>query len=294
MLTFGSKMKSCVFCRSNLANAGRAREHILPRWLQEAWKLRAEFVEPTHYDEKYNVVSTRRHTFDSFLAGNICRPCNNGWMSALEAQCKDLILELASGRRRIIELNDEDALRLARWTAKTAFALHTSANWHRIVPDAHIYRLDSDSYRLPEGVFVVGHTYRASREFSWSQGTTWGISAREYEVSAEDMAKIKKTGYKIALRLGGLFLMIFHNPLPFALPCIWKYRHVPLYPRWSHPVAWCLKDREWSQNDEIRFHEFIHMLSLCIDQSEPNSAANGSKPICSETNRTSLVDGSRR
>jgi hypothetical protein len=287
-------MKTCVFCGSDLVEAGRAREHILPRWLQEAWQLRAEFLEPTHYDEKFNVVSRRRHTFDSFVAGNVCGPCNNGWMSALEAQCKDLILELASGRRRILELNDEEALRLARWTAKTAFALHTSANWRRVVPDAHVYRLDSDSYRLPERVFVVGHTYRGSRDFSWSQGTTWEIFAKAYEMSAEDMATIKATGYKIALKLGGLFLMIFHSPLPFARPCLWKHRHVPLYPRWSHPVAWRIEDRAWPKKADVRFHVFVHMLSLSIDRSEPDRAANGSQPIRSATTSTSSAAGSRR
>ena len=294
-ILFAYGVKSCIFCRSDLADVGRSREHILPRWLQEAWQLPEQFVEPTHFDEKFNVISRRRHTFNSFVAGNVCGPCNNGWMSALEVQCKDLILDLASGRRQILGLQDHEALRLARWTAKTAFVLHTSANWRRVVPPEHIYKLDIDSYRLPERVFVVGHTYnRGSQEFSWSQGTTWEIRSREYTVSPKDLENIKAVGYKIAIRLGGLFLLIFHNPLPFARPCLWKYRHVPLYPRWSHPVAWRIGDRAWPHKGDVRFHVFVQMLSLSIDRSEPDGPSKGSLPIRSATNQTPSVAGSCR
>jgi hypothetical protein len=268
-----SAMKSCIFCKADLADVGRSREHIIPRWLQEAWHLPEHFVEPTHFDETGKVMSKRRHTFNSFVAGNVCRRCNNGWMSALEVKCKNLILDLASGRRQILELQNHEALLLARWTAKTAFALHTSANWRPVVPPEHIYPLDTDSYRLPERVFVVGHTFnRGSQDFSWSQGTTWEILSKDYTVSPEDLAKIKAVGYKIAIRLGGLFLMIFHNPLPFARPCLWKFRHVPLYPRWSHPVAWRISDRAWPHKGNLRFQVFVLMLSLRIGEDDSGIA----------------------
>jgi hypothetical protein len=271
-------MKSCVFCKSELAVVGRAREHILPRWLQEEWNLHKNLIEPTHVDESFSIISQRRHTLHSFVAGNVCSPCNNGWMSALEVRCKDLIVDLASGRRRILDLQHQEALHLARWTAKTAFVLHTSANWRRVVPPEHIYKLDTDSYRLPDGVYVVGHTYRDSREFSWSQSTTWEILSRGYTMLSTDWESLKAVGYKIAIRLGGLFLLIFHNPLPFARACLWKYRHVPLYPRWSHPVSWRVEDRAWPQKSDLRFHVFVRMVSLSIDEGEPSAKRNDGSP----------------
>jgi len=222
-------------------------------------------MEPTHLDENRNVVSMRRHDFDSFLAGKVCKRCNNGWMSALEGQCKEMILDLALGRRRLMSLCDKEALQLARWTVKTAFILHTTSNWRRIVPEEHIYSLDTESFRLPENVFVVGHTFKSSQKFSWSQGTTWEIFARGCEPSAKDLAIVQARGYKIALRIGGLFLMVFHNPLPQANTCLWKMRHIPLYPRWSHPVSWRVEDRAWPSNPEVRFLVFCHMLALSMD-----------------------------
>ena len=260
-------MKTCIFCNADLAIVGKAKEHIIPRWLQEEWKLSNQIIEPTHFSEKGEVQSQRRHTLDSFLSGSVCCVCNNGWMSKLETETKDLILLLASGKRRILELEDNEALLLARWTVKTAFSLHTAANWRRVIPENHFSKLDKADYRLPPNVFVVGHTYKGSKKFSWAQSTTWPIFARGHEVTEPELQTIKESGYKISLRLGGLFLMVFYNPIESETvrTCLWKYRHVPLYPRWSHPVAWQMQDLAWPSNVEARFQVFHQELSLSID-----------------------------
>jgi hypothetical protein len=261
-------MKSCIFCKNILADVGRAREHIFPIWLQKEWKSADWLVAPTHFDVDLNILSQRRQTFGSLLAGHICASCNNGWMSALEHLCKDLILDLAYGRRRILELTHAEALALARWTVKTSFALHTSSNWRPVVPPDHIYKLDMEDYRLPERVYVIGHTYKTSRDFSWAQTTTAQVIARNGNVSPSDEALIRARAYKIAIRLGGLFLMVFHNPLPHALPCLWRGRHVPLYPRWSAPVTWQVTNRPWPKKPEVRFHTFVTMAGLTIDEQQ--------------------------
>ncbi|HEY5741615.1 MAG TPA: hypothetical protein VIS99_03660 [Terrimicrobiaceae bacterium] len=192
-------------------------------------------------------------------------------MSILESQSKELILSLAYGRRSILEIEDEEALLLARWTVKTAYVLHTSANWRPVVPDEHIYRLDHDSYHLPERVYVVGHTLdqkRTSKEsqfFSWSQSTSWPILFYEDEPSKENLKVLRTKGYKIGLRLGGLFVMVVHNPWEFAHLCLSKWKHVPLYPRRSHPVVWQIDNEDWPEEAATRFHVFTLGLSLHIN-----------------------------
>jgi hypothetical protein len=268
-----NNVKICTFCKADLALVGKTNEHILPQWLQREWNLSDDIVQPTHLDEKFEVISMRHHTVGSFVAGRVCALCNNGWMAKLESECKDLILSLAYGRRRIIELNDEEALRLGRWTAKTAYVLHTSSNWRPVVPDAHIYKLDTNDYRLPENVFVVGHTFKSSRDFSWAQTTQWEIFQKDCEIQSEDVAKLKAEGYKIAIRLGGLFLMVFYNPLSFARTCLWTYRHIPLYPRWSHPTTWRIGNHPWPHQPGVRFHAFVHFLGLSIGIPDKHDAA---------------------
>jgi hypothetical protein len=222
-------------------------------------------IQPTHFDEKRHVISSRNHSMDALLAGNVCTHCNNGWMADLEAKCKPLLLKLAAGDRRILELTDSEALLLSRWTVKTCFALHFSANWRRVVPVEHVYVLDSDTYRLPERVYVVGHTYKGSKDISWSQSTTWPLLVSNREISEEEVLLARTDGYKIGLMIGGLFVMVFYNPLPQAIPCLWKRRHIPLYPRWSHPVFWQTTDMPWPKKANVRFHYFVQELALTVD-----------------------------
>lgn len=275
---FALNMKKCIFCKQALSEVGRAKEHIFPQWLIDEWELSDKVIMPCHFDKDGNVISSRSHTMNGFLSGVVCTKCNHGWMSSLEGACKNLILNLALGKRRIVDLDDSEALILSAWTAKTAFALHTSSNWRCVVPDSHIFPLDSGDVRLPENVFVVGHTYKRSRELSWAQSTTWEFMLRDYEVTETELQTIRSCGYKISIRVGGLFLMVFHNPLSETIPCLWWARHIPLYPRRSQRVYWNKEDRAWPENPRVRFGVFSHMLTLVVDKSEQNAPSNGGQP----------------
>lgn len=261
-------MPSCIFCKEDLSKVGRSKEHILPVWLQTAWGLADVIYLPTHFNEQGKVITSRKHNLAKLLAGRVCKACNGGWMSRLETQCKPLILDLAQVRRRILDISDEEALLLARWTVKTCFSLHTSSNYRMIVHTDHFQMLDTEDYRLPDNVFVVGHTYKPGSDFTWCQTTSWPIYLRDTEPTSLNSKKIKNHGYKIALKLGGLFLMVFYNPLNIGRACLWFQRHIPLYPRWSHPVSWQQADWTWPSNSEKRFYMFVLTLGISIDGRE--------------------------
>jgi hypothetical protein len=59
------------------------------------------------------------------VLGRVCRGCNNGWMSQLEAAAKPTLLELAAGRVSVSELSPGRRT-FARWALKTAAALNVS------------------------------------------------------------------------------------------------------------------------------------------------------------------------
>jgi hypothetical protein len=207
---------------------------------------------------------------DSFLAGAVCGRCNNGWMSRLESTAKPLILDLAGGRKRAVDLTNEEATVVAKWALKTAYALHTSSNWRRVVPDSHIFQLDADTLSLPDRVFVVAHTYKGSRDCSWSQMTTWQGFSATYAVSDTEKAELKRDAYKIGIRVGGLFLAVFRVIHENAKPCLWPKRHVPLYPLVHTPVAWQDADRAWPSDPLKRFYMFL--LTLSVYFVPPNQA----------------------
>ncbi|MGZ0655646.1 hypothetical protein ACWPKS_08565 [Coraliomargarita sp. W4R72] len=271
-------MKKCIFCNDSLNEVGRSREHIFPQWILDEWNLKSSSVSPTHYDEELNVISTRTHNFDNFLAGSVCTGCNTGWMSQLEGRCKKMILSLASTDLDISDLSENEAKLLAAWTAKTAYALHSASNWVKIIPQSHIYKLDSEDLKLPRNTFIVGHSARSSKKISWQQGRGGEILCSHRDVSEDEINIFKNTGYKISFMIGGLFLCIFHNPLPEGLPCISWGKHIPLYPRCSHPVGWKKDDDVWPEDHMQRFYTFIHEINIIIHNSEPAGAGQPDNP----------------
>jgi hypothetical protein len=185
-------------------------------------------------------------------------------MSELEVKCRPLILPLAYGHRRIFDLSDKEALVLARWAVKTAYALHSAANWRVVVDQSHYQVLNNEEYRLPEGVYVLGHTYKCARSVYWMQSTNWRILKFGGEYNPTDHQGLLKTGYKISIRIGGLFLLVAHNPLSQARLCLVHGRHFPLYPRWSHPVSWTREDKAWPSQMDRRLIKFDTMVNLAI------------------------------
>lgn len=248
----------CIFCRASLTG-NRAKEHILPSWLLQTFGWSRDWVMPTHFSKDGKVLSSRQHDLNSFVEGNVCRQCNNGWMSALEAQAKTLITDLATGSRDVISLRDREAHLLARWATKTCICLHTASNYRRIIPTEHIYPLDAEELSLPTGVFVLGHTSRSEMGFSWAQSPTWEVIQPKRTLSKKEFTHLQKAGYKISLRIGSLYLLLAHIPFSFGKPVLFKFRHVPLYPRESCPVVWKTSKEDWPVDPTQRLFVF-HMF----------------------------------
>ncbi len=57
---------------------------------------------------------------DSFKLKQVCEPCNNGWMSTLEATTKPILLGLINAGRTLDSLDEEERRILAKWAGKTA------------------------------------------------------------------------------------------------------------------------------------------------------------------------------
>jgi hypothetical protein len=249
----------CIFCGSSLAG-NRAKEHILPTWLLQEFGWSRDFVMPTHFSDTGEVLSSRSHDMSSFVEGNVCPSCNNGWMSALEGRAKSLIVDLARGKREVIQLPDGEALLLVAWTAKTCICLYSASNYRRIIPSSHFQPLDADKFSLPQNVFVVGHTFHSSTGFSWVQSPSLEVIQPKRALSEEEFSRLKISGYKISLRIGCLYLLLGYIPFPFGKPALYKYRHVPLYPRRSCPVVWQISADDWPDEPTQRlfaFHTFF-------------------------------------
>jgi hypothetical protein len=100
-------MPTCIFCDNPSGN----REHVWPRCILERKDLGAFRLKIAGGPEKIlnNVELTVK---------TVCQTCNNGWMSALEAEVMPILTEMFDDKA--VSLNQEQQQIIARWLMKTA------------------------------------------------------------------------------------------------------------------------------------------------------------------------------
>jgi hypothetical protein len=102
----------------------------------------------------------RRRTWSApaftHTVGGICRRCNNGWMSHLEAVAKPVLLGPMKGRRARWSSTEQQTV--ATWAVKTVLvaALATAKLPDGVVPSGFYRQFGSEPSRLPPRVVWVG------------------------------------------------------------------------------------------------------------------------------------------
>ena len=97
----------CCFCSSE----DLTHEHIFPRWLSRKFlktdrerhqRFSLNFSSPTPYD---NIAKGKSHKgrIISKKVKCVCKKCNNGWMSSIENEVRNRILNMVNGN--IFSLN---------------------------------------------------------------------------------------------------------------------------------------------------------------------------------------------
>lgn len=110
----------CIFCEQpNKVSY----EHLFPRWLKKefpnsrgdtwinsSWRLPNNIADNTIID--FSDKTKPGSTLDFKIRG-VCVPCNNGWMSKIEEECKPIIRSLMGGEPLKISCAAQE--KLARW-----------------------------------------------------------------------------------------------------------------------------------------------------------------------------------
>jgi hypothetical protein len=264
-----NRERVCLFCARQLAGC-RSREHVLPQWLLDHLKIRKDQVSPTHFDEAGKAKSTRHHNLAKLLHGQVCRDCNNGWMSALEGACKAVLTDLFAVEREVIDLSSDERILLARWATKTAAVLNSASNFITIVPATHYQSLFANDKPVPSGVAVYAQQHHPTRPFYWLQSQVW-----VGQTNQPDMFKaLAQSSYKVALQLGALLLVVAWWPHPGWLMSPIRGVHVPLWPQ-RGPVYWQVHEADaFPWNDSVAA---IAAFSngLCVGQA--SEATGGAK-----------------
>jgi len=131
----------CLFCDRNAGN----REHLWPKWIHDRIDFGALKID--RYQTEQIIIPDPEITVKT-----VCAPCNNGWMSDLEAKnipvVGSMLNDLSITLDRSIQEN------LAAWTIKTAMVLDST---RPKVAGARFYR-KGDCVKMRENLSVPEHT----------------------------------------------------------------------------------------------------------------------------------------
>lgn len=106
--------KKCIFCPSNADSA----EHVLPDWLNRWGPGGGEGVRQRSANG-VPIIETGG-PFSKKLK-IVCRPCNNVWMSRMEAEAQPALVRMFEWDGvSALQLEPSEQLALARWAFKTA------------------------------------------------------------------------------------------------------------------------------------------------------------------------------
>jgi hypothetical protein len=236
--------RACLFCGDTLTGV-RSQEHVFPQWILDELKIRGKQVSAVHVfrapdpDSEPEVLSSRALAIENIREGRICAGCNNGWMSDLEHSCREILLALAHGQRQPGQLSEAECLPVARWMAKTAYVLNSSANYTIKVPAQHLRELHENARKLPWGVVVIA-TIGPFVNSGWFQSTRWQLCAPD-NLTNRIAGLMDTRTYKIGIQLGHMLLLVVWHAIPGWWKMLWHGQHTVLWP-WRGKCGWHYDD----------------------------------------------------
>ena len=137
------------------------------------------------------------------------------------------------------QLSETEYLPVARWAAKTAFVLNSSANYPIKAPPLQLKELRENTRDLPWGVVVIAAT-GPFVNFGWFQSNRWVLCAPD-NLTKRIAGLMDTRTYKIGVQLGHMLLIVTWHAIPAWWKMLWSGLHV---------VVWPLKGKcGWHEDD---------------------------------------------
>lgn len=106
--------KQCIFCGGRV----NSKEDVWPKWMLKLLRKSDDEKVPMQ-TRRYKEAPKEWMTIDSALkVGNVCRGCNNGWMSRLENDVRPILSPMIVGTSGTVTASQQE--RIITWLTKTA------------------------------------------------------------------------------------------------------------------------------------------------------------------------------
>ena len=151
-------MRTCLYCGVPLKagkGGNKAEEHAFPKWLQRRLSAFGKPFESVQVNLITGEQDSRTHPLLTLVAKDVCRSCNQGWMSSLETAFEPIFEKLILAGGDVTDLSKDEAQVMRRWALKTALAVVAASRTDKQLPEI-LYRSLALGQPIPRGIHVFG------------------------------------------------------------------------------------------------------------------------------------------
>nr|WP_315261049.1 hypothetical protein [uncultured Duganella sp.] len=181
-----AKKTHCIFCDKLLTKttagparpSDRAKEHVLKKSFITALGHDATKVHTDIYSGP-KLIGQRSPYAQGYLAGEVCRECNNGWMDTLDISIAHIVLAAARSPAPRISFTNTEAVALSRWLLKMACVFEsTDSRERRHIPADVRLAVKRPGYLPANFVAFYGKLKHPARKLGPAIMDFWPISAQ--------------------------------------------------------------------------------------------------------------------
>ncbi len=201
----------------------RAKEHTFALSLNRALGAEGELHRATHLPVIGDKPISQRGPFpiERMVAGEVCKACNGGWMSALEVTALPILVPpdpsapITPGGQAV----------LARWLLKTAAVLNSSQNYRLMLP-AQVRHSAARDPHPDVKVFLGRRTLDGGKiEFAQQAGVTFGFAPTNRQ---PELRALMAKGYACGIGVNDLLgIVAYAPPGGWAVPSVEAVRIWP-------------------------------------------------------------------
>jgi hypothetical protein len=201
-------LRTCIFCQQPLTN--RAKEHIIPDWLQEHLDAKGLNIEISLLTPSGTPQDKRQLVLGAHKYGKVCYQCNHDWMGPWECETapilKPLIDDIFSGN-----LSFSDCQKIARWVFKTVLVLESASLRTGIIPWLHFARFYTHQAIPAFTSVAIARLTSERKDINWLLNQNWRLASQHpiSEILTDDLRKT----YKVTLGIGHLAARVHYFPL---------------------------------------------------------------------------------
>lgn len=150
---------NCIFCGRN---GKMSREHLWPRWAQDTLTEEERTQRIPHSLEPHDGSHQTWEAIPfSATLKDVCVACNNGWMSAIEADAKPYMEPLMKGEEGDL-IDVEAQWAISRWAYLKVLLFERVDSRQRLIPEHRYRQMYEASLGEPElpadmSVFLAAH-----------------------------------------------------------------------------------------------------------------------------------------